>query len=83
MAKILVNQSMINLMPDFVSQVNDLVGEIKIKQSLVLGTKEIYFDSLLYAENEVVLARVSDAMLDKKSRVININSTENSFTHYT
>ena len=83
MAKILVDQGMINLMPDFIDQVRDLVGNIKIKQSLVIGTNEICFDSPLYAENEVVLARVSDAMLDKKSRVISINSTENSFTNYT
>ena len=83
MAKILADQNMITLMPDFVSQVRNLVGDIKITESLVPGTKEIYFESPLYTENEIVLARVTDTNLNKEFRITSINSTKKFFIHYT
>ena len=80
MPKILVDKMMISLMPDFIEQVERIVGKTSIKKSLLSEVKELYFDYKNFKEHEVVVGRVTTR--DRNLNVTSINSTETYFVHY-
>ena len=80
MAKILVNNRMLELMPDFIEQVERLVGKVIIVDSLVSDVKELIFESEKFEDNEIVLATVQKYS-NKKMRVVYICSTHLHFRH--
>ncbi len=81
MAKILVDERMLQLIPDFIQQVERIVGEVLIVDSLAYGVKELLFSFKKFDQNEIVLARIQKRKTDKHFKVIYIISTKTYFRH--
>ncbi len=82
MAKILVDNHILELMPDFIQQVEKIVGEVLIVDSIAYGVNELLFKWKDFKENEVVLGRVNWNTNIEKLEITSINSTDNYLIHY-
>ena len=86
MAKILVDERTLELMPDFIQQVEKIVGNVLIVDSLAYGVKELLFESQDFEYNEVVLARVNKSTnltyKTGKMLITRINSADHYLIHY-
>jgi hypothetical protein len=82
MAKILVDNKTLELIPDFIEQVEEIGGKISVVDSFVLDVTELVFKTKSFDDNEVVLARVTRNALNGKLKITNINSTESHFRYY-
>ena len=82
MAKILVDIHILELMPDFIQQVEKIVGEVLIVDSIAYGVNELLFKWKDFKENEVVLGRVNWNTNIEKLEITSINSTDNYLIHY-
>ncbi len=83
MAKILVDNRTLELMPDFIQQVEKIVGEVLIVDSLAYGVKELLFDYRDFGYNEVLLARVNKLTYEPgKTIVTGVNSADHYLIHY-
>ena len=86
MAKILVDERTLELIPDFIQQVEKIVGEVLIVDSLAYGVKELLFEYQDFEYNEVVLARVNKSTnltyKTGKMLVTGINSADHYLIHY-
>ena len=83
MAKILVDERTLELMPDFIQQVEKIVGNVLIVDSLAYGVKELLFDYRDFGYNEVLLARVNKLTYEPgKVIVTGVNSADHYLIHY-
>ena len=86
MAKILVDERTLELIPDFIQQVEKIVGEVLIVDSLAYGVKELLFEYKDFEYNQVVLARVNKSTnltyKTGKMLITRINSADHYLIHY-